>query len=198
MKKWPRGCGLIVWVILMSHTIGEAKLSRTRLSVIFEVNTPENWQKVDKKNYGFAIQWGSRRNEEVKNTKRSYLHLSDFEEISEDAFSADSSSNVFAVKFIERFDWFRLLCSRSECPGEGVLANGETGTCAEWANGLSGFAPGKIEIWDVDFRRFVAAFVRPWGRICFKSLLWMRGNHVTLFSVTSDWFKCHMIIFEPI
>ena len=57
----------------------------------------------------FAIQWGSRRNEEVKNTKRSYLHLSDFEEISEDAFSVDSSSNVFAVKFIDRLDWFRLL-----------------------------------------------------------------------------------------
>jgi len=57
----------------------------------------------------FAIQWGSRRNEEVKNTKRSYLHLSDFEEISEDAFSDDSSSNVFAVKFIDRLDWFRLL-----------------------------------------------------------------------------------------
>ena len=57
----------------------------------------------------FAIQWGSRRNEEVKNTKRSYLNLSDFEEISEDAFSDDSSSNVFAVKFIDRLDWFRLL-----------------------------------------------------------------------------------------
>ena len=24
-----------------------------------------------------------------------------------------------------------ITCSRSECPGDGVLANGETGTCAE-------------------------------------------------------------------
>ena len=39
-----------------------------------------------------------------------------------------------------------VTCSRSECPGDGVLANGETGTWAEWANGLSGLAPGNIEI----------------------------------------------------
>lgn len=58
----------------------------------------------------------------------------------------------------------RLLCNRSECPGDGVRANGDTGTCAEWANGLNGFCPGNIEIWEVDFRLFVAAFVRPWGR----------------------------------
>ena len=73
--------GLMVWVILMSHCTkhtGEAtKLSQTRLSVIFRVNLPpENWQKVDKKNYGFRYTVGIQkkwRSEEHKKKLSSFV-----------------------------------------------------------------------------------------------------------------------------